>query len=67
MKKLVNIRILKIEIVRLMWNPAMVPLVIGSLGAVQKSFELHLRHLNIDKITIGKIQKATLLGLANIM
>lgn len=44
-----------------------VPLLIGTLSAVPIELELHLQQLDISKITIGQIQKATLLGSANII
>uniref|UniRef100_A0A803SLK0 Coatomer subunit gamma n=1 Tax=Anolis carolinensis TaxID=28377 RepID=A0A803SLK0_ANOCA len=39
-----------------------VPVVMGTLGAVPKDLSRHLETIDIDKITICQLQKATLLG-----
>ncbi|ETE67549.1 Neurofilament light polypeptide, partial [Ophiophagus hannah] len=44
-----------------------VPAVLGTLGAVPKDLGKHLRTIGVDKITIGQLQKATLLGSAHII
>lgn len=63
-KKISKCQDLNIEIQRLWHKQAMaIPVVIDTLGAVPKMLELHLKYLNIDKVTaISQIQKATLLG-----
>ncbi|XP_067126490.1 uncharacterized protein [Centruroides vittatus] len=59
---------LKIELQRLWHKPVQaVPVIIGTLGAVPKDLGRHLQTINIDKITICQLQKATLLGSARII
>ncbi|XP_023216726.1 uncharacterized protein LOC111619278 [Centruroides sculpturatus] len=59
---------LKIELQRLWHKPVqVVPVIIGALGAVPKDLSRHLQAINIDKITICQLQKATLLGSARII
>lgn len=42
----------------------MIPMTIGTLGAVSKNPGQHLENLHIDKISSCQLQKATLLGSA---
>ncbi|XP_062826554.1 uncharacterized protein LOC134296214 [Anolis carolinensis] len=67
-EKLSRYQDLKIELQRL-WQKAVqvVPVVMGTLGAVPKDVSRHLETIDIDKITICQLQKATLLGSARII
>ncbi|XP_023238417.1 uncharacterized protein LOC111637209 [Centruroides sculpturatus] len=67
-EKLSRYQDLKIELQRLWHKPVqVVPVIIGALGAVPKDLSQHLQAINIDKITICQLQKATLLGSAHII
>ncbi|XP_062831655.1 uncharacterized protein LOC134297613 [Anolis carolinensis] len=67
-EKLSRYQDLKIELQRLWQKPVqMVLVVMGTLGAVPKDLSQHLETIDIDKITICQLQKATLLGSARIM
>uniref|UniRef100_A0A803TE67 Stress induced phosphoprotein 1 n=1 Tax=Anolis carolinensis TaxID=28377 RepID=A0A803TE67_ANOCA len=62
-EKLSRYQDLKIELQRLWQKPVqVVPVVIGTLGAVPKDLSRHLETIGIDQITICQLQKATLLG-----
>ena len=68
LEKITRYQDLKIEVQRLWRKPAVVvPVVIGTLGAIPKNLGQHLEHLNIDKISISHLQKAALLGSAHIL
>ncbi|XP_062816932.1 uncharacterized protein LOC134293409 [Anolis carolinensis] len=67
-EKLSRYQDLKIELQRLWQKPVqVVPVVMGTLGAVPKDLSQHLETIDIDKITICQLQKATLLGSARII
>uniref|UniRef100_A0A803T202 Reverse transcriptase domain-containing protein n=1 Tax=Anolis carolinensis TaxID=28377 RepID=A0A803T202_ANOCA len=67
-EKLSRYQDLKIELQRLWQKPVqVVPVVMGTLGAVPKDLSRHLETIDIDKITICQLQKATLLGSAHII
>ena len=50
------------------WNVRMkiIPLVVGSLGAIPKQFRNRLKEIGIT-VKIGQVQKTVLLGLARIL
>ena len=59
---------LKVEVERLWERKAIVvPVVIGAQGAIPKALTKHLKTLGIDKISPAQLQKAALLGTANIL
>ncbi|XP_062819964.1 uncharacterized protein LOC134294068 [Anolis carolinensis] len=67
-EKLSRYQDLKIELQRLWQKPVqVVPVVVGTLGAVPKDLSRHLETIGIDKITICQLQKATRLGSARII
>ncbi|KAJ7345402.1 hypothetical protein JRQ81_001352 [Phrynocephalus forsythii] len=59
---------LKIELQRL-WHKLVqvVPVIIGTLGAVLKELSKYLEEIGVDKVTISQLQKAALLGSAHII
>jgi hypothetical protein len=53
-----------IELERLLGN---IPIVVGSLGAISKNRKDHLERLDLEKCSLRTLQKAALLGTANIL
>ena len=59
---------LKIEIERLWEKQAfVVPVVIGSLGAIPRDLKKHLRMTGLESISPNQLQKTVLLGIAHIL
>ena len=59
---------LKIEIERLWEKQAtVVPVVIGSLGAIPRDLRKHLRTIGLENISPSQLQKTVLLGTAHIL
>jgi hypothetical protein len=67
-EKITKYQDLKIEVERL-WQKkaAVVPVVIGALGAIPRDLEKHLKTLGLDRISPSQLQKAALLGTAHIL
>ena len=59
---------IKIEIERLWKKQAtVVPVVIGSLGAIPRDLRKHLRMIGLESISPSQLQKTVLLGTAHIL
>ena len=67
-EKITKYEDLKIELERLWEKKAtVVPMVIGAQGAIPKDLGKHLKILGLDKVSPNQLQKAALLGTANIL
>ena len=67
LEKISKYQNLKIEIKRLWEKQATVlPVVIGSLGAIPRNLRKHLRTIGLESISPSQLQKAVLLGTAHI-
>ena len=68
MEKISKYQDLKIEIERLWENQAtVVPVMIGSLGAIPRDFKKYLRTIGVESILPSQLQKTVLLGTAHIL
>jgi hypothetical protein len=68
MEKITKYQDLRIEVERIWEKRAtVVPVVIGALGAIPRDLQKHLETLGLDKISPSQLQKAALLGTANIL
>lgn len=68
-EKKTKYRDLAVELQRL-WelrNVKVVPIVIGALGAVTPMLGGYLKGINVEHVTVGQLQRTTLLGTANIL
>ena len=67
-EKISKYKDLQIEIEWLWRKKAkVVPIVIGTFGAIPKNLESHLNSIGVDKIAVYQLQKAALLGTAHIL
>ena len=68
LEKISKYQDLKIEIERL-WQKqvTVVPVVIGSLGAIPRDLRKHLRAIGLESISASQLQKTVLLGTAHIL
>ena len=68
LEKISKYQDLKIEIERQWGKQAtVVPVVIGSLGAIQRDLRKHLRTIDLESISPSQLQKTVLLGTAHIL
>ena len=68
LEKISKYQDLKIEIERLWEKQAtVVPVVIGSLGAIPRDLRKHLRAIGLKSISPSQLQKTILLGTAHIL
>ena len=68
LEKISKYQDLKIEIERLWEKQApVVPVVIGSLGAIPRDLRMHLRMIGLESISPSQLQKTVLLGTAHIL
>ena len=68
LEKISKYQDLKIEIERLWEKQAtVVPVVIGSLGAIPRDLRKHLRTIGLESISPSQLQKTVLLGTAHIL
>ena len=68
LEKISKYQDLKIEIERL-WEKqtTLVPVVIGSLGAIRRDLRKHIRTIGLERISPSQLQKTVLLGTAHIL
>ena len=68
LEKISKYQDLKIEIERL-WEKqvTVVPVMIGSLGAIPRDLRKHLRTIGFESISASQLQKTVLLGIAHIL
>ena len=68
LEKISKYQDLKIEI-EILWEKqaTVVPVVIGSLGAIQRDLRKHLRTIGLENISPSQLQKTALLGTAHIL
>ena len=62
MEKISKYQDLKIEIERLWEQATVVPVGIGSLGAIPRELRKHLRTIGLESISPSQLQKTALLG-----
>ena len=68
LEKISKYQDLKIEIERLWQKQAtVVPVVIGSLGAIPRDLKKHLRTIGLESISPSQLQMTVLLGTAHIV
>ena len=68
LEKISKYQDLNIEIERLWEKQAtVVPVVIGSLGAIPRDLRKHLRTMGLESISLGQLQKTVLMGTAHIL
>ena len=68
LEKISKYQDLKIEIERLWEKQAtVVPVVIGSLGAIPRDLRKHLRTIDLVSVSPSQLQKTVLLGIAHIL